>query len=340
MALFGKQLIAIDLGTTNTLIAIHKKGIALREPSLIAVKKGTSEVVAYGDEALELVGRVSADYEVVRPIQEGVIDNFHLTKKMLATYIMKALKSTRVNCEVVISVPSNITKVERKALVDVLREIGIHRAMIVDEVTVSALGMDMDITQPVGKMVLNIGGGKTSAGILSYNEIIQHDTIKVGGFDMDQAIIDRVREHYNLIISQDTAERLKLALGTAKYEKLDDQDDMEVRGLSVATGVPSTARVSVKVVSGAVDRQVDRIIQVCKSVLETIQPELASDILDTGIYMTGGVALLRRLPERLQSELGLKVTLSAHPFDDVVNGTVKLLQDLRVESKRVERSRR
>lgn len=340
MAWFGKQLIAIDLGTTNTLIAIHRKGIALREPSLIAVKKGTFEVVAYGEEAQDLVGRVSNDYEVIRPIQAGVIDNFNLTKMMLVSFIKKALKSSRMNCEAVISVPSNITKVERKALVDVLREIGIHRAMIVDEIMVSALGMDLDISQPIGRMILNIGGGKASAGITSYNEIIQHQSIKIAGDEMNQAIIDRIREHYNLIISQDTAEKLKIALATAKYEPIDEEDAMEISGLSVATSVPSTMVISVKLVSAAIDRQIDKIVLLCKTVLETIQPELASDILETGIYLTGGGSLLRRLPERLESELGLKVNLSAHPYDDVVNGTVKLLEDLRIESKRIERSRR
>ncbi|MBG9982046.1 rod shape-determining protein [Aerococcaceae bacterium DSM 111020] len=340
MALFGKQLIAIDMGTTNTLIAIHKKGIALREPSLIAVKKGTNEVVAFGEVALELVGRVSDEYEVIRPIQQGVIDNFQLTKRMLTEYIKKALKTNRIHCEAVISVPSNITKVERKALVDALREIGIFRAMIADEMIVSALGLELDITKPLGQMVLNVGGGKSSAGIISYDAIIQQQTVNIGGDNLDLAIADRVRDHYNLIISQETAEKLKQSLGTASYEEMDAQDSMEVSGLSVATGVPSTANVTVKIVHEAIERQIEHIIKVCKKVFETIQPELASDVLETGIYLTGGTGLLRRLPERLERELGLPVILSKQPFDDPIVGTEKLLQDLRVESKRIERSRR
>ena len=288
MALFGKQRLGIDLGTANTIIYIENKGIALREPSIIAINSETKEVVAYGKEAAALVGRTSDKYETIHPIQDGVIADFSLTKQLLAFFIKKALHRSLSKPEVVISVPSNISKVERRAVVDALKDLGIGRAMIIDESFSAAVGANLPIYEPRGHLLVDIGAGTTNIALISYGEVVKSLTSRAAGNAMNQAI----KELTAAVVAQGLDEVIR----------------------QIATGI--------------------------RQVLEVTPPELAADISENGIVLTGGAALLKRLPERLHDSVGVPVHLSQQPIDAVAIGAGKMLKTMTDQAKEKERNAR
>jgi rod shape-determining protein MreB len=337
---WNKQRLGIDLGTANTIIYIEKKGIALREPSIVAKQIDTGEIVAFGKEAEQLVGRTSDKYEIIRPMRDGVIANFELTKQMLSHYIKQAVHRSISRPEVVICVPSNISKVERRAMIDAIKDLGISRAMIIEEPFAAALGADLSISEPRGKMVVDIGGGTTDVATISYGEVVDDITTRAGGNRMNEAIQAFVRENYQLAIGYGEAEALKIEIGNAKFTEYDKNDKMVVKGRNIATGVPDERIIYAKVVSEALDEVISMIVTSIKQVLEVTKPELSVDIMESGIVLSGGGALLKRLPERLYDEIGIPVHLSKIPLDSVAIGAGKMLKELNKQGKEHERRSR
>lgn len=340
MALFGKQRLGIDLGTANTIIYIENKGIALREPSIIAINSETKEVVAYGKEAAALVGRTSDKYETIHPIQDGVIADFSLTKQLLAFFIKKALHRSLSKPEVVISVPSNISKVERRAVVDALKDLGIGRAMIIDESFSAAVGANLPIYEPRGHLLVDIGAGTTNIALISYGEVVKSLTSRAAGNAMNQAIKELVRTHYHLVIGDQAAEDLKLSIGNAAYADYDKEDTLVVKGRNSGTGLPDSKEVTAAVVAQGLDEVIHQIATGIRQVLEVTPPELAADISENGIVLTGGAALLKRLPERLHDSVGVPVHLSQQPIDAVAIGAGKMLKTMTDQAKEKERNAR
>lgn len=340
MSLFYKQRIGIDLGTTNTLIYIDNKGIALREPSIVAINTITKEAVAFGKEAEKLVGKTSQQYEIIRPLKEGVLANFSLGKQMLMYFIKKAIRRSLSGPEIVISVPDKITKVEKRAFIDAIKDMGIRRAMMIENSLAAALGANISIKEPRGKMIVDIGGGTTTVAIISYGEIIESHTIVYSGLQMNERIIDAVREYYQLVISLEAAEEIKIKIGNANYTHSDKVDRLSIRGLNVVNGLPEQKMVGAEMIAQAINEIILLIIQAIKKVLEATPPEIAVDILETGIVLTGGGALLKRLPERLEKELKLPVHLVSAPLDTVVVGTGKLFKEMELQSRIIEKQRR
>lgn len=336
--LFGRQGIGIDLGTANTIIAIDRKGIALREPSIVAINKTTEEIIAYGKEAQELVGRTSDNYKIVRPMRDGVIANFSYTKEMLSHYIKRALRRSLSRPEVVICVPSNISKLERKAVIDAIKDLGIRRAMIVDEPFAAALGAGMDINEPKGRLICDIGGGTTDIATISFGEIVHDHTLRTGGNKMNESIMARILEKYQLSIGFDEAETIKQGIGNALIKPNDILESQEVAGRNISTGIPQKITIQSEDILEALNEVIHEIYQGLKAVLEVTQPELAVDIMETGIVLTGGGSLLRNLPERLERELGIPVRLADKPLDCVAIGAGKMIRTMQKESKSRERN--
>lgn len=340
VGIFYKQRLGIDLGTANTIIYIDSKGIALREPSIVAINKETNEVVAFGKEAYELVGRTSEKFETIRPMRDGVIANFSLTKQMLAHFIKKALRRSLARPEVVICVPSNISKVERRAVIDAIKDLGVYRAMIVEEPFAAALGANLAISQPKGNLVVDIGGGTTDIAVISYGEIVEGATVTAAGNAMNEMIMAYVRTHYQLAIGHQEAENIKVNIGNAQFTKHDETDHIRAKGRNIAAGVPDTKVIRANIIAQAVDEVILDIVLAIKQVLEVTPPELSADIMENGIVLTGGGALLKRLPERLYEEIGIPVNLANLPLDCVAIGAGKMLKEMDSESKIAERNAR
>ncbi|MGX7109293.1 rod shape-determining protein [Facklamia miroungae] len=339
MGIFGKQQIGIDLGTSTTIVYIARKGIALHQPSIVAIDKESNEIVAYGKEASKLVGRTSDRYEMIYPIRNGVIANFSMTKKMLGYFITQALNTSLSKPEVVISAPSQISKVERKAIIDAIKSLGINRAMIVEEAFVAALGADMAIEEARGKMIVDIGGGTTDIATLSYGEIVDSLTLSAASNNMNDEIQSQVRQEHDLMIGNYTAETLKIVIGEALFDP-NEEDHLVVKGRHVVTGVPSEAKISSKTVAKAVDIVINQIIMGMKQVLELTPPELSADIMETGIVLTGGGSLLKHLPDRIQKEIGVPVRRANLPIDCVAMGAGRMFDELDRQSVVIERSLR
>lgn len=342
MGLFSKQRLGIDLGTANTIIYIENKGIALREPTLVALSEKTGEAVAFGHEAAALLGRTSDSYKMIYPIQDGVIANFTVTKQLLAYFITKVVKRSFSKPEVVICVPSHISKVEHRAVIDALRELGITRAMIIDEPYAAALGSNLPIQEPKGRMIIDIGGGTTDVAILSYGEIVTSAMIRHGGNRMNQVIKDAIRDYHKASIGEATVEEVKQKIGVALYSPKEDNesDSMLVKGSNIASGIPTEIKITTRFVARALNEVIEEIIRTIQQVLEQTPPELAADLIDNGIVLTGGGSLLRRLPERIQSDIGLPVTLAQTPMDCVAIGAGKTLKQMSIKAKLAEKNSR
>ena len=340
MALFGKQRLGIDLGTANTIIYIENKGIALREPSIVALNNETKAVIAFGKEAASLVGRTSDTYTTIYPIQAGVIADFELTKQMLAHFIKKALHRGFSKPEVVICVPTDVSKVERRAVVDALKELGIGRAMLVDKPFAAATGANLPVYEPKGQMIVDIGAGTTDIATISYGEIVCGLSSRNAGNAMNQAIKEMIRERYKMVIGDDVAEQIKLTLGNAVYTQDDAEDEMKVRGRNAGTGLPDAKQVEAKYVAQALEEVIQDISISVRKVLEQTPPELAADISDNGIILSGGGSMLKRLSERLHHEIGIAVHDVAQPYDCVAIGAGKLLKLMAQQAKIKERNAR
>lgn len=340
MALFKRQRLGIDLGTVNTVIYLEGKGIVLREPTILAIDNETKEIKAYGKEAYELIGKTSDKIDFVYPIQSGVIHHFTYAKKLIDHFIRKASIGRFGRSEVIVCAPSNISKVERQSFVEVVKDLGIYRAMIIDEPFAAAIGSDIDVLEPVGRLLVDIGGGSTDIVLISYGEIINKVTLNFGGRYFDQLIALHVRQNLKMVISEHTAEEIKTTIGNAMYGKDDLNQTMPVSGKDLATRNPIEKEVSEALVAEALNEAINKLINGIRELLSVIPPELSADILTQGIYLSGGGSLLKRLPDRITSEIHLPVNLVNTPMDAVAVGAGKLFNQLHKYSQRVERNNR
>jgi rod shape-determining protein MreB len=323
--------IGIDLGTVNTLVAVRGKGIIIREPSVVAIHKKTKQVLAIGTEAKRMIGRTPQVIEAIRPLRDGVISDFDTTEAMLRHFIQKvhALPSRFPKIprpRVVIGIPSGVTEVERRAVQDAAISAGAREAYLIEEPMADAIGSNMNIEDPEGNMVVDIGGGTTGVAVISLGGIVYCKSIKVAGDKFDEAIVNYVRRQFNLLIGERTAENIKMAIGNAY--PFDEERVMEIKGRDLVAGAPKTIEITSTQVHDALTDSINEVVDAVKTALEKTPPELASDIVDNGIVLTGGGALLANLDVLLRERTGLPVSLAEDPLTCVVLGSGKVLEEL------------
>ncbi len=323
---FFKQNIAIDLGTATVLVCVGKKGVVLKEPSIVAIKNETREVVAIGEEAREMLGRTPGDIITVKPIQNGVISSFTITKKMIQYFIGKALKNPLKRVflpDVIICVPSRTTNVERRAVEQAAQDAGAHRVFLVEEPLAAAVGAGLDISRPSGHMVVDIGGGTTDIAVISYDSIIASRSVKVAGNDFDEAIKNYLKRAHNLMVGDTTAEYVKMEAGCL-YEGVRN-DSVEVHGSDMVTGLPSEHIVTSSELSETLINTAMPILDGIRAVLEETPPELAADVFTKGILMTGGGALLTGFDELIRKTTGIDAVVADEPQYCVARGSIDIL---------------
>lgn len=330
--------IGIDLGTANTLIYLKDKGIIVNEPSLIAFEEADGKVLAVGLEAREMLGRTHHDIITIRPLKDGVIADFEATEVMIREFIKKA-KVSRISIgKVVICVPSGITEVEKRAVRDSAERSGAREVYLVAEAMASAIGIGLDIDKPIGNMIVDIGGGTTEIAVISLGGIVLHSSIRIGGDEMNDSIVQYFKKNYNLLIGEKTAENLKCEIGSAL--PLDEEITATVKGRDLIDGIPKTVEVNSIEIREALSEPFNTIVESIKITLEQTPPELASDILDRGIVLSGGGALSRRFDDRIMQETHLPVNVADDPLTCVVRGTGKILDQFHLFQKVLLKSRR
>lgn len=318
----------IDLGTANTLVHVKGKGIVLREPSVVAIQRDTGTVLAVGEEAKQMIGRTPGNITAIRPMKDGVIADFDVTQNMLKYFIAKSLGSRSfVRPRVVVAVPSGVTEVEKRAVIDATLQAGAREAYLIEEPMAAAIGAGLPVHEPTGNMVVDIGGGTTEVAVISLGGIVTSRSIRVGGDEMDEAIVQYVKRTYNLMIGERTAEEIKIAIGSALTL---EPEKMDIRGRDLVSGLPKTLTITAEEVQKALTEPVFSIIEAVKVTLEKTPPELASDIMDRGIVMTGGGSLLRGLDKLLNRETGMPVHIAEEPLSCVALGTGKALESIDV----------
>ena len=331
--------LGVDLGTANTLVFVRDKGIVLDEPSVVAVRKGTNEVLldgmAVGDAALEYLGRTPPGFQAIRPMKSGVIADFEITEKMLRYFIGKACGGKQlVKPRVVIAVPWGITMVEKRAVIGSAERAGARRVFLVDEPTAAAIGAGLPVHEPRGSLVVDIGGGTSEVAVISLANVVTAECLRVAGDDFNDAITQYIRGKYNLLVGEITAERLKVAAGSCV--PLDEEIEVEIRGRDSLVNLPRRAVISSADVREALMEPVRKVIGAIKSVLERTPPELASDLVDSGITLVGGGALLRGLPELIARETELDVRVGERPLECVARGTGIFLENLELYAQFLE----
>ncbi len=325
---FSNEL-AIDLGTANTLVFIQGKGIVVSEPSIVAINQVTGKVEAVGREAKEMLGRTPGNITAIRPMKDGVIADFEVTEKMLTYFIQKAHnRKVWVAPRIVIGIPSEITQVEKRAVKDSALRAKASEVFLVDQAMAAAIGAGLPVTEPSGNMVVDIGGGTTDVAVISMAGIVYSSSVRVAGNEMDEAVIKYLRKKYNLLIGERTAEQVKIEIGSAY--PLDKPVTMEIKGRNLIEGVPKTLVVADEEIREALEETLAVIVNAVRVALERTPPELSADIVDRGIVLTGGGALLKNLDKRLRAETGLPVFMSEDPLSSVVLGTGKMLADLKL----------
>jgi rod shape-determining protein MreB len=320
--------IGIDLGTANTLVYVRGRGIVLREPSVVAIDLPTGEALAVGEEAKLMIGKTPGRIVAMRPLKDGVIADWEYTEVMLRYLINKATqphKLIRLNHKVVIGIPSGITAVEKRAVIDAAHRTGAQWVYLVDEPMAAAIGCDMPIEEAVGNMIVDIGGGTTEVAVISLNDIVVSKSIRVAGDELDKAIIDYARRRYNLLIGERTAERIKIEVGSAHESS--ENLTTEMRGVDQVTGLPKMVTISTNEVRESMWEKIDMILKTVRYTLEETPPELAADIIDQGIMLCGGGALLRDLDMLIYKDTGIVTRVAKGPLDSVVLGTQKILED-------------
>ncbi len=318
--------LAIDLGTAITLVYVKGKGIVVREPSIIAMNLKTGKVEAVGTEAKEMLGKTPGNIVAIRPMKDGVIADFEHTERMLDYFIKKAHnRKVVVRPRIVICIPSQITQVEKRAVRDSAYRAKASEVVLVEEPMAAAIGAGMPITEPTGNMIVDIGGGTTDVAVISMAGIVYSRTVRIAGNEMDEAIIQFIKKRFNLAIGDRTAEEVKIRLGSAY--PLDKEESMEVKGRDLLDGIPKPLVVSSEEIREALSKPVGVIIDAVRQALEQTPPELAADIVDRGIVLTGGGALLRNLDKRLREETGLPVLIADDPLSSVCLGAGKMLDD-------------
>lgn len=318
--------IGIDLGTANTLVYVKGKGIVLREPSVVAIDRDNpSHVLAVGSEAKKMIGRTPGNIIAIRPMKDGVIADFDITQSMLKHFIQKTYRSNFLfKPRVVVCVPSGVTEVEKRAVIDAAYQAGAKEAFPIEEPMAAAIGAGLPTNEPTGNMVVDIGGGTTEVAIISLGGIVTSKSIRIGGDEMDEAIVYYIKKTYNLMIGERTAEEIKIRIGSAFDEG--QEDSMEIRGRDLVTGLPKTLEITTKEIREALSETVDTIVDAIKITLEKTPPELAADIMDRGIVMTGGGSLLTGFTKLIAHETGMPVYLADEPLDCVAVGTGKYLE--------------
>ncbi|MCM2675166.1 rod shape-determining protein [Alkalicoccobacillus plakortidis] len=321
--------IGIDLGTANTLVYTKGKGIVLREPSVVALRTDTNSIEAVGNDAKNMIGRTPGNIVAIRPMKDGVIADFDTTATMLKYFIRQAQKNRSIftrKPSVMVCVPSGITAVEKRAVEDATKQAGAKEAYTLEEPFAAAIGADLPVWEPTGSMVVDIGGGTTEVAIISLGGIVTSQSIRVAGDEMDEAIIQYVKKTYSLMIGERTAETLKLEIGSANAPE--EVNEMDIRGRDLVSGLPKTITVTAQEISQALSDTVSTIIDAVKNTLEQSPPELAADIMDRGIVLTGGGALLRNLDRLLSDETNMPVIVAEDPLDCVAIGTGRALENL------------
>lgn len=329
----GTKNLGIDLGTANTIVYLEGKGIVLREPSVVARNSKTNEVIAVGSDARDMIGRTPESIVAIRPMKDGVIANYDTTVAMMKYYIDKALGNNG-KPYVMVCVPSGITEVEKRAVIDATRVAGARDAYVIEEPFAAAIGAGLPVMDPTGSMVVDIGGGTTDVATISLGGIVSSRSIRMAGDKMNDAIVQYVRQHMNLLIGERTAEKLKWDIGSASVEAAEEMGTTQVRGRDLVTGLPKTMQVSAKDVSTALQDVVDSIITAIKGTLEETSPEIAADVIDHGIVLTGGGALLKHLPDVIADATKVPVFIANDPLDCVAIGTGESLKSIDVMKKK------
>ena len=325
MSFIGRDM-AIDLGTANTLVYVRGRGIVLDEPSVVAINRDTGGILAVGLEAKKMIGRTPGNIVAIRPLKDGVIADFDTTERMLRYFIQKVHRRRYLaKPRIVVCVPSGITGVEQRAVKDAGYAAGARKVYIIEEPMAAAIGAGLPIHEPTGNMVVDIGGGTTEVAVISLGGIVTTGSIRVGGDALDQAIINWIKREYSLLLGERTAEEIKKQIGSAYH--FADEPDAEIPGRDLATGLPKTIIVSAAEIRKALEEPVNAIINAVKNTLDKTPPELASDLMDRGIVLTGGGALLNGLDERLRKETGLPIHVADDPLKAVVIGTGKCIEE-------------
>ena len=331
LGIFSSDL-AIDLGTANTLVYLKGRGVVLREPSVVAVRKEArsgNKVLAVGQEAKEMLGRTPGNIVAIRPMKDGVIADFEITEAMLRHFIRKVHnRRTLVRPRIIVCVPSGITQVEKRAVRESAESAGAREVYLIEEPMAAAIGAGLPITEPTANMIVDIGGGTTEVAAISLAGIVYSKSVRVGGDKMDEAILQHIKRKYNLLIGERTAEIIKTTIATA-YPS-DQVDTIEVKGRDLVSGIPKIVAIDSEEVRKSITEQIETIVETVRIALEQTPPELAADIVDRGIVLTGGGALLRNLDVLLREETGLPITITEDPLSTVVLGSGRALDNLTV----------
>ena len=325
LTFLGRDM-AVDLGTANTLVYVRGRGIVLNEPSVVALNTNNGQIVAVGAEAKRMIGRTPGNIVAIRPLKDGVIADFDVTERMLRYFIQKVHSRRHLaKPRLVVAVPSGITGVEQSAVKEAGHQAGARRVYIIEEPMAAAIGAGLPIHEPTGNMVVDIGGGTTEVAVISLGGIVTSQSIRVGGDELDQAIITFGKKEYSLMLGERTAEEIKMALGSAFPSE--DEPHAEIRGRDLVSGLPKTVVISAAEVRKAISEPVNLIVDAVKNTLDKCPPELAGDVMDRGIALTGGGAMLRGLESRIREETGMPVQVADNPLDSVVLGTGKCVED-------------
>ena len=322
---FFSNYVAIDLGTANTLIWM-KGQIVLNEPSIVAFDRASKHIIAIGHEAQSMIGKTHKDIKIIRPLRDGAIADFEITEGMLRAYIRKVSMSWQPARRVVVCVPSGITEVEKRAVRDSCEHAGAKEVHLIAEPMASAIGIGLNVHEPIGNMIVDIGGGTTEIAVIALSGIVSDESIRTAGDEMTQSIVQYFRRQHNILIGDRTAEMIKCEVGSAV--PLEEEIEIEVRGRDLVSGIPRMIRVTSEDIRGALSEAVSEIVDAVRSLLERTPPELSADIFDRGIMISGGGALLKGLDERLRRETSLPVHVAEDPLTTVVRGTGKVLENL------------
>jgi rod shape-determining protein MreB len=330
LGMFSSDL-AIDLGTANTCVYVKGQGVVLREPSVVAVKKDirVNRVLAVGHDAKRMLGRTPGNIEAIRPMKDGVIADFEITEAMLRYFISKVHNSRRlVRPRIMICVPTGITQVEKRAVKESAQSAGAREVYLIEEPMAAAIGANLPIQEPTANMVVDIGGGTTEVAVISLSGIVYGRSVRMGGDKMDEAIMSHVKRKYNMAIGESSAEAIKIQIASAYPQ--DPELEMEVKGRDLVTGIPQNIRITSEEVRKAISEQVDAIVRAVRDALDKTPPELAADIVDRGIVLTGGGALLKGLDQLLREETALPIIVVEDPLSTVVLGTGKALDNIHI----------
>lgn len=328
LGLFSSD-IGIDLGTANTLVFVKDRGIVLREPSVVAIQAGTNRVLAVGDEAKRMLGRTPGSIVAIRPLKAGVIADFEITEAMLRYFIRKVHARRKwVRPRVIVAVPSGITEVEKRAVKDSATHAGAREVYLIEEPMAAAIGVGLPVQEPAGNMIVDVGGGTTEVAMISLAGIVFSRSVRVGGDEMDAAIVQYMKRVYNLMIGERTAEEIKIRIGSAYA--LEEEMEFEVKGLDMITALPKTLTITSQEIREALQEPVTTIVEAVRNALERCPPELAADLVDRGIVMAGGGSLLRGIDKLVAEQTGLPVHRADDPMSAVAEGTGVVLNELNI----------